>query len=147
MTARAFLMLNVALAFYNVGTIWAHEVDIFRSWKLVEPRSFRLIQTRHWSKLPYWVFAPVGLAFMGSIALLVFHPPASPAWGYWGGFACQLASHVLTVVFWGRWQAKLSKDERGSESPFLAKILSTHWVRTLLINAYALVYLAWLLES
>ena len=50
-------------------------------------------------------------------------------------------------MFWGPWQAKLSKDERGSESPYLAKILSTHWVRTLLINATALVYLAWLLES
>ena len=26
------LVLNLALAFYNVGTIWAHEIDIFRSW-------------------------------------------------------------------------------------------------------------------
>jgi hypothetical protein len=31
-----FLLLNLALAFYNVGTIWAHEIDIFRSWKLLE---------------------------------------------------------------------------------------------------------------
>ncbi|HEY8020907.1 MAG TPA: hypothetical protein VIH93_07385 [Thermoanaerobaculia bacterium] len=147
MTARAFLTLNVALAFYNAGTIWAHEVDIFRSWKLIAPGSFRLVQASHWRKLPYWVFAPVGLAFAGSIALLWFHPPASPAWAVWGGFACQLASHALTAAFWGRWQARLSKDERGPASPFLAKILATHWVRTLLINAYALLYLAWLLES
>ena len=33
MNTTTFLVLNLALAFYNVGTIWAHEVDIFRSWK------------------------------------------------------------------------------------------------------------------
>ena len=145
MSPTTFLTLNVALAFYNVGTIWAHEVDIFRTWKLVDARSFLPIQTAHWRRLPYWVLAPVGLAFAGSIGLLGFHPSASPAWGFWGGFSCQLASLVLTALFWGRWQAKLSRDERGSRSPYLAKILSTHWVRTLLINACALIYLAWLL--
>jgi hypothetical protein len=36
MTASGFLPPNVALAFYNVGTIWAHEVDIFRTWSLID---------------------------------------------------------------------------------------------------------------
>jgi hypothetical protein len=35
MNPKTFLLLNLALGFYNVGTIWAHEIDIFRSWKLV----------------------------------------------------------------------------------------------------------------
>lgn len=30
-----FLLLNLALGFYNLGTIWAHEIDIFRSWDLL----------------------------------------------------------------------------------------------------------------
>src|SRR5260370_14327787 len=34
MNSRTVLLLNLALAFYNIGTIWAREVDIFRSWKL-----------------------------------------------------------------------------------------------------------------
>ena len=146
MTPTAFLTLNVALAFYNVGTIWAHEVDTFRSWRLVDKGSFRVIQATHWRKLPYWIFAPVALALAGSVGLVWFHPAASPAWGVWGGLACQVASHVLTALFWGRWQALLSKDERGPESPFLKRILSTHWIRTLLINAYAFIDLAWLLD-
>ncbi|HLK40586.1 MAG TPA: hypothetical protein VKU41_27730, partial [Polyangiaceae bacterium] len=125
---------------------WAHEVDIFRSWRLIDPASFSVVQTRHWRKLPFWVFAPVGLEFAGAIALLWFHPAGSPPCGFWGGFACQLASHVLTAILWGRWQAKLSKDARGSKSPYLGYILKTHWVRTLLVNAAGFVYLAWLLE-
>ena len=40
MNADVFLLLNLALAFYNVGTIWAHEIDIFRSWKLIGPAEF-----------------------------------------------------------------------------------------------------------
>ena len=37
----------------------------------------------------------------------------------------------------------LSRDSSGSRSPYLAKILKTHWLRTLLVNAYAAILLAW----
>jgi len=146
MTPFTFLILNLALGFYNVGTIWAMEVDIFRSWKLVGS-DFHSVQEVHWKKLPYWIFAPVALAFIGSIILLWNHPVGSPAWAIWGVFLSQLLSLILTAIFWGQWQAKLSKDPLGSRSPYLAKILKTHWLRTLLINAYAFILLAWVLLS
>lgn len=142
-TVMALLLLNVALAFYLVGAIWAIEVDIFRSWRLVSAHDFHAVQTVHWRKLPYWVFAPLGLALVGSVVLLWYHPPNSPAWAMWGNLACQVCSHVLTAIFWGPWQARLSRDDRGPASPYLTKILATHWVRTLLINAYAGILLAW----
>jgi hypothetical protein len=143
MNPSALLLANLALAFYAVGAIWAHEVDIFRSWKLLEPNTFHRLQLVHWRKLPYWVFLPIGVMFISSIALIWYHPMASPAWGIWGCFACQLASHGLTAALWGPWQAKLSTDDRGSASPYLAKILSTHWIRTILINANGVIALAW----
>ncbi len=146
MSRTDFLLLNLALGFYNVGTIWAHEVDIFRSWRLVDRATFHRIQSAHWRKLPYWVFTPVGLGLAGSFALVGFHPPGSPAWGVWGGLGCQLTSLVLTAAFWGRWQAALSRDERGADSPHLARILATHWIRTLLINANAVVLLLWTMQ-
>jgi len=141
MTPSLFLLLNIALAFYNVGTIWAHEADIFRSWRLVDPQTFRRIQAIHWRKLPYWIFAPAGFAFLGSLMLLWYHPSGTPLGLVEGAFACILTSHVLTALLWGRWQAKLSQDERGGASPYLTRILSTHWIRTGLINAYALMLL------
>ena len=144
MNTFTFLILNFALGFYNVGTIWAMEVDIFRSWKLVGG-DFHTIQETHWKKLPYWIFTPVALALLGSIALFFYHPAGSPAWAMWGTFIFQALSLVLTAVFWGQWQAKLSRDPLGSESPYLKKILKTHWVRTFLINAYAFTLLAWVI--
>jgi hypothetical protein len=147
MSRETFLLLNLALAFYNVGTIWAHEVDIFRTWKLVEPEAFPRIQATHWRKLPYWVFVPVGVGFLGCIGLIWYRPASSPGWAVWGGLGCQLASHTLTAVMWGPWQAKLSQDPLGPESPYLARILATHWIRTLLINAYGVILLIWAVES
>ena len=141
MSKETFLILNLALAFYNVGTIWAHEIDIFRSWKLLDPKSFHSIQLVHWRKLPYWVFIPVGISFVGSIILFWYHPGNIPVEEIWIAFGIQLLSHILTALFWGQWQAKLAKDDLGSTSPWLGKILSTHWVRTLLINAYGLMLL------
>jgi hypothetical protein len=144
--SKVFLLLNLALSFYLVGAIWAVEVDIFRSWKLVDPRNFRTVQSVHWRKLPCWIFTPLALALVGSLILIWFHPSNSPNWAIYGNLACQLASHLLTAVFWGPWQSRLSKDERGSASPYLHKILSTHWIRTLLINVYALILLAWTIQ-
>jgi hypothetical protein len=147
MNARAFLLLNLALAFYLVGAIWAHEVDIFRSWKFVDPHEFRALHAAHWRKLPYWIFAPLAVALAGSIALVWVHPDGSPAWAIWGNLAAQLTSHILTSFLWGRWQAQLSSDPRGPASPYLGRILATHWMRTLLINAYGFILLGWAIHS
>jgi hypothetical protein len=143
MNTRAFLLLNLALAFYNVGTIWAHEIDIFRTWKLIGPAEFHQVQKAHFRKLPYWIFTPVGLALLGDIALLRYEPAGSPAWCVWAALVFQVLSMLLTAAFWGRWQAKLAKDVRGPESEYLKKILKTHWLRTLLINGYAIILLYW----
>src|SRR5579863_881454 len=143
MSPRTFLLLNLALAFFNVGTIWAHEIDIFRSWRLLDAAVFPRVQSVHWRKLPYWVFAPVGLSFAGAIALLWYRPAPSPPWIGWAALASQLASHLLTAVMWGPWQARLSHDPRAGASPWLDRILSTHWIRTLLINLYGALLLVW----
>ena len=60
--------------------------------------------------------------------------------------ACQILAIVLTAILWSQWQAKLSKDPLGSRSPYLNKILATHWIRTLFINAHAFILLAWALQ-
>jgi hypothetical protein len=45
---------------------------------------------------------------------------------------------ALTAAFWARWQAKLENDNTiGGRSPWLKKILDTHWIRVVLVNASA----------
>src|SRR5215471_19096062 len=124
MTPARVLLANLALAFYLVGTIWAHEVDIFRNWQVLDLDNFRRLQTVHWKKLPYWIFIPLALALAGSVILIWYHPPSSPAWVIWGNLGCQVLSHILTAIFWGPWQAKLSKDPQGAQGPNLKKIIA-----------------------
>ena len=144
-STTTFLLANMALAFYNTGTIWAMEVDIFRSWRLLDKTSFAAVRRSHWKKLPYWVFIPVGLAFIGAIILIWYHPAGSPSWAIWVNLFSQLSSHLLTAAFWGPWQAKLSKDPLSAKSPILQKILRTHWIRTMLINIYAINLFFWII--
>jgi len=146
MNQATFLLINLALGYYNVGTIWAHEIDIFRSWQYVDVKSFHQIQEVHWRKLPYWIFLPLGLSFIGAIVLIWYHPVGSPVWVIWGNLLVQGVTHVGTALYWGRWQAKLSQDPLGPKSPYLAKFLKTHWIRTLLINAYAFILLVWAIQ-
>lgn len=146
MNTTIFLILNLAVAFYNMGTIWANEVDIFRSWKLIGKADFRHVQEVHWKKLPYWVLFPWGLEIAGSTVLIWYHPAGSPLWAIYGGTTCLWLSLILTIFMWGQWQGKLSRDPLGSKSPYLVKILKTNWIRTLLINAYALIVLIWVLK-
>jgi len=141
MNAKAFLLLNLALGFYNVGTVWAHQIDIFRSWKLLDETDFHEVQRVHWHKLPYWIFAPVCASLLGNITLMWYHPIGSPLWSIWGALGCQTLSLILTAIYLGPWQAQLALDLLGSRSPYLARILKTHWLRTFLINANALILL------
>jgi hypothetical protein len=45
MSPAELLLVNLALGFYAVGAIWAHEVDIFRSWNLAKILSTHWIRT------------------------------------------------------------------------------------------------------
>jgi hypothetical protein len=110
---------------------------------LVGAGEFHRIQEVHWRKLPYWVLTPFGLALLGSFALVACHPPMSPAWGIWRNVVVQVLALLLTGLFWGRWQARLSQDSAGRRSPYLEVVLRTHWVRTLLLNVAGLALLFW----
>jgi hypothetical protein len=139
MTKEIFILINLVLAFYNVGTIWAMEIDIFRNWKVLDPKNFHAVQNAHWKKLPYWVFIPLAIALCCSIGLFWYHPDKIPDWEIPFPFGFQIISHILTAIFGGQWQNELSKDEAGGESRYLKKIVKTHWIRTILWNSCGLI--------
>ena len=136
-----FLLANLALAFGIAGFVWAHQVEIFRSWRLMDAKSFRAVHAAHWQMLPIWV-VPIGFGLAGSIALTWYHPAATPAWAIWASLLCQVLTQMLTLSSWGRWQAQLRTDNRGPDSPVLDK-LRTHWLRAFLVSAYAAILFVW----
>jgi hypothetical protein len=137
-----FLLANVALAFAIAGFVWAHQVEIFRSWRLIDAKSFRAVHAAHWHTLPTWV-VPIGLGLAGSIALIWYHPAGTPAWAIWASVLCQILTQILTLFFWGRWQTQLRSDSNGPDSPVLDRLIRTHWLRAILISAYAAILFVW----
>ena len=77
MTRDTFLLLMLAVSFFNVGTLWSRT-------------------TRS------WVFIPLGAAFVGSLAAVLYHPLEWPIWPAFAGAACQVAVLVVTAVSWRR---------------------------------------------
>jgi hypothetical protein len=80
---------------------------------------------------------PIGFALVGGVLLLWYHPANTPSFAIYGALIAQMLALLLTALLWGRWQARLAEDPLGSQSPYLDRILRTHWIRTLLISAYA----------
>ena len=98
------------------------------------------------AQAPLLDLTPLALVLLGSVALIWRHPAQSQSWEIWGNLAAQFLSHLLTAVTWDPWQAKLARDECGPQSPYLAKILATHCLRTSLITLYGLILLAWTID-
>ena len=96
MDPRTLILVNLCLAFYNVGTIWANEVDIFRSWKLLDNDTFQKVHLVHWHKIPFWIFIPYGIFLAASVGLVWYHPPGAAKWAIWGNLACFLCGYVFT---------------------------------------------------
>ena len=138
-----FLLANLALAFFIAGFVWAHQIEIFRAWRLLDEKSFRAVHAAHSRTLPVWVTAIV-LSAAGSVALIFWHPAGSPAAAIRAAVACQVLTQILTVLFWGRWQSALRTDPAGPASPLLARLIRTHWLRAVLVSAYAGVLAAWM---
>jgi hypothetical protein len=141
-----FLLANVALAFAVAGFVWAHQVEVFRSWRLIDAKSFRAVHDAHWRALAVWV-VPIGLGLAGSIALIWYHPAGTPAWAIRAAVLCQVVTQVLTLLFWGRWQAQLRVESNGPDSPVLARLVRTHWMRAVLVSAYAAILIVWMMSA
>ena len=141
-----FLLANLALAFTIAGFVWAHQIEIFRSWRMVDANSFRAVHAAHWRMLPLWIF-PIGLGLAGSIALIWYHPAGTPPWAIWASVLTQVLTQVLTLSFWGRWQAQLRSDSRGPGSPVLDRLVRTHWLRAVLISIYAAILFVWTITA
>ena len=138
-----FLLGNLVLASVIAGFVWAHQIEIFRAWRLLDQKSFHAVHDAHWRTLPVWI-VPIVLSTAGSLALIFYHPTGSPVWAIGAGIACQALVQTLTVLFWGRWQANLRTDPAGPKSAALARLVRTHWVRAALVTAYAGILVAWM---
>jgi hypothetical protein len=138
--ASILLLLNFAIAFYNVGTIWLVQVTCYPLWTVVGRGEFTAYHEAWWHSIWGVILGPASLGLLGSLAMLRWQPPRVPLRAVWLGVALTVAVLLLTAVWWGPLMARLTEavDPYGSWTPEFRLLLSTHWLRVALVTAYGL---------
>lgn len=132
------LIVTTALAWYQVGFVWLVQVVAWPLFGYVGPNEFNAYHQAWWRGIRYILFIPSALTFIGGILLLITRPRGVPEWLLADGFAMYVLMYVLTAVWYGPEQAKLT-DPRSSR---LVTINKVHWIRTALVSGYGLCLLA-----
>jgi hypothetical protein len=136
------ILVMTALAAWNVGVIWLMQLLIYPQFAEVPSDRFRAYHLSHWRKSRYVVLVPAAVILGGSVAMLRFPPPRAPLWIPWSGVALQAAIWLGTWRWWARLQIRLNRE--GNHPTLVRLLVRTHWLRTGMITAYAVLVLAML---
>jgi hypothetical protein len=128
------VLLNLAAAFYNVGTIWLTQVD-WQLWKYVGRETFDEYHLAWWHSVWWSIFPLAGVSFVGICAQL-FWRPSVPTWMLWLALIIQLLAYSGTAFWWGRGQGKLKQAvlPNGGIDALYQTLVRTHWIRVTLFT-------------
>jgi hypothetical protein len=137
---RWLLLLNFAIAFYNVGTVWLVQVSCYPLWAVVGRGEFEAYHEAWWHSIWGVILGPGLFGFLGAWAMLRWRPARVPERAVWLGIALQVAVYLLTAVWWAPLMARLVEvvGPSGAPTPLFRLLLSTHWGRVALFTAYGL---------
>jgi hypothetical protein len=135
------VLLNLAAAFYSVGTIWLTQVD-WRLWQYVGKETFDAYHLAWWHSVWWSIFPLAGLSFIGICAQLIWRPSV-PLWMLWLALAIQLVAYAGTAFWWGRGQARLQQAvlPQGGLDPLYQLLVRTNWIRVALFTSAGLLQL------
>lgn len=132
------LILTLVLAWYHVGFVWLVQVVAWPLFAYVGPNEFNTYHQAWWRGIRYILFVPSALTFIGAILLLHWTPSGVTHSILWIALAQYILTYVLTAVWWGPQQARLTR----TDTPQFSLVIETHWVRTALVTGYAACMLA-----
>ncbi len=135
------VLLNLATAFYNVGTIWLTQVD-WQLWKHVGRETFDAYHLAWWHSVWWSIFPLAAVSFIG-ICVQLFWRPSVPIWMLWLALIIQVLAYSGTAVWWGRGQGKLKQVllPNGGIDPLYQTLVSTNWIRVALFTFAGIVQL------
>ncbi len=132
------LVITTALAWYQVGFVWLVQVVAWPLFAYVGPNEFDRYHQAWWRGIRYILFLPSGLTFIGNIVLLFVRPNGVPEWLLALALGLFVSMYVLTAVWYGPEQARLTDPA----SARLSRLNRSHWARTALVSAYGFCLLA-----
>jgi hypothetical protein len=141
-TWRWLLLLNLAAAFYNVGSVWLAQLN-WQLWQYVGQTTFGAYHGA-WFRGIWWAIFPLaGLALIGVCAQIKWRPPRVPPWAVWLELGLHLTYIAGTIFWWAPGQANLHDAvlANGALDPHYQILVLTNWLRVALITAAGLLEL------
>jgi len=133
-------MLNLAIAFYNVGMIWLAQLN-WILWGHVGAAAIADYRLAWWHGILWAIFPVATLGVIGVAAQLVWSPPV-PRWMLWAALGLQIGINVGTVLWWGPTNADISVfSPTGRLTPEYLTLVDTHWIRVGLFSLAGLLQL------
>ena len=106
-TARRLLLFNLAVGFYNVGTVWLTQVTCYPLFAQVGPAEFTAYHLAWWHGIWGVILGPAIVGFLGAVAMLRWRPPHISIRSVWLAVGVLVAVYSLTAVWWGPLMARL----------------------------------------
>src|SRR5579859_3572088 len=136
------LLITLALSWNGTGNVWLTQL----SWSLfayVSGPNFAAYHQAWWIGVQLFTLPLAILVYVCAIAQLRWRPAGVSAWMAWVGVGMRTAMNILTVVWFGAGQARLTQAvlPDGSLDPFYVQLVQTQWVRVALVTAFALLEL------
>ena len=127
-TSNVILLICLFFSLYGVGMIWVLQLNHYPLYANVGRDAFSGYVAAHNERLLFPVILPSVLAFAGSLALALRHPPQVPDWSVWLVVCLNAVIAVSTGRVQGPAHSALARE--GYSAPLVRKVLTTNWLRT-----------------
>lgn len=145
--AQWLLFVVAALSWYSTGLIWLVQLSCYPLWRRVGQREFYDYHVAWWHSIWGVIFVPSGLLLVGAIAMIWIRPAGVSTSLAWTGLSLQIALYALTAAWWAPLMARLATPEQGLLLDRFELLMNTHWLRVIIVTAYAMVVFIMLAKS
>lgn len=131
----------LALAWYNVGTVWTTQRVLFPLRAFVGPGDYFGYEARFVELTQFPVVTMFSLLLLATATLLWARPLDLPEWSVWLGALLEAVTVFWTLSLEVPLQERIGRE--GFSAQLHQQIIANNWVRTAAITAHALL-LGWM---
>lgn len=132
----------LALAWYNVGTVWTTQRVLFPLRAFVGQSDYLGYEARYADLTQIPIVAVFWLLVLGTALLLWVRPTELPEWSVWMGALLEAVTVFWTLGLQLPLQLRIGRE--GFSEALYSQVVAGNWIRTLAITVHALL-LVWMM--
>lgn len=131
---NALLLANACSTLFMTGLIWFVQVVHYPLFASVGGPGFAAYSRAHQQLTTFVVGPPMLVEALSAALLVVFRPPAVPAWSAWAGVLLVGLIWISTAALQIPAHARLAD---GFDAESATRLVATNWIRTIAWSARA----------